>query len=81
MPAASDITEALQAADLLFDGVAATLGHAELVPIADALTRMLQKVTEAVAAKLSEAPVLQAEVAAADAAYEAAKEAKFGGKP
>jgi hypothetical protein len=73
MSTASDIEQAIQGVESLVDIALPAMGHGELVPIADALARVAGKVTEAIASRLSAAPTLQAEIAAADAAFEAEK--------
>lgn len=74
---ADEIKATLMAADMALDVALPAIGHAELVPLADLVTRILEKLTAAVTAKAAAAPVLQAEIAAADAAADALEKAEF----
>lgn len=81
MTTAADIELALNDLSVLLDGALPLLGHAELVPIANLVTGLGEKLTEAIAAKLAAAPALAAEIAAGEAAADAAEAAKLKGSP
>lgn len=79
---AQDIQNALQDLDVALDVALPALGAGELTPIVDAATKIAQKLTAALeAVKSAQAPVLAAELAAGEAALDAAEEAKLAGKP
>ena len=69
MSAADTLLEIIKIADEAFDAVAPVLGLAEATPIADALAALAEK---AVGVVNKTTPVLDAEVAAAQAAAKAA---------
>lgn len=74
---ATDIKNGLTDLDVAIDTVLPLAGQAELVPLVDLVTKILGKLTDAIASKGAAAPTLAVEVAAADAAADAAERAKF----
>lgn len=82
MSAATDIESALNDVALALDTALPTLGYGELVPLVNLVTQLGAKLAEAVAEKQNASQVLATEVQAADAAADAAEDAKFPpGKP
>ena len=73
MITADQVKSAIDIVDAFLDMALPTLGQAELVPLADAVSALGKKIADAVAGQ----PPLAAEVAAADAAAVAAETVKF----
>lgn len=73
----AQIQEAIAVLEAGLDVGLPALGQPELVPIANALGALASKVTDAIAAAKAKQDPVAAEVAAADAAAQAALDAKF----
>jgi hypothetical protein len=74
---ADEVKQAITFLEAGLDVALPVLGQAELVPIANALGALAGKVTDAVAAAKAKQDPTAAEVAAVDAAAQAALDAKF----